>query len=173
MAPCVSFYCCIRISHECKSLTKSISSLIFSVGEEARCAQTRSTLGSQKSSVKCWLGRRYRGPPGEEPTWVRRAGTRTWVSWQLLLRGRGQRPEAASSSSPVGSPTHAPPGVRRSDDQLYHSITSSYPLRHAHLSPFHYSGVGSMLQDSPPAPTYIHSEEAITWNSETGDTVPV
>lgn len=48
MAPCISFYCCIRISHECKSLTKSISSLIFSVGEEARCDQTRSTLGLSK-----------------------------------------------------------------------------------------------------------------------------
>ena len=70
----------------------------------------------------------------------------------MLVRGHYQCPEIASSSPPVGSPTHAPPGVRKSGDQLHHVIVSSHPHRHMHLSPFPYSGVGSKLQDLPQPP---------------------
>ena len=74
----------------------------------------------------------------------------------MLVRGHCQCPEIASSSPPVGSPTHAPLGVRKSGDQLYHVIASSHLHRHIHLSPFPYSGVGSKLQDLP-QPLHTHT----------------
>ena len=159
MAPCISFLLLYKNFPRTRLLKKvHISSLIFSVAKEARCDKTRSILGLSKVINEVLSGEAVIEVHLERDRLgfaeFSSLGYRNEDLGFLTIAGRGhcQCPEIASSSPPVGSLTHAPLGVRKSGDQLYHVIASSHLHRHIHLSPFPYSGVGSKLQDLPQPP---------------------
>ena len=90
--PVLVFYCCIRISHERDCLRKSTSLLSYFLWlRKPGVIKLDPFSGSQKSSMKCWVGRRlsrstWRGIDlglQSSVPWV--IGTRTWVSWRLLV----------------------------------------------------------------------------------------